>query len=153
MEGHREFTADDLEFLNAALRVNPHLAQATRLLKQISSASGFPLNSRDELAKALAEHRELPFGEGSISVEEALELMPNYYFPIESDEDFMSKIADIRHRIEHPDGLGLAMRWAKEVKEPAAGESPPEISHEAVLERAGFRDGMGPAAGSLGERG
>jgi hypothetical protein len=146
-----EFKADDLESLNLALRTSPHVAQAARVLKKISETVGYPIADKESLQKALGDE-PVPFGEVTIPAETAVDLLPNYYFPIESAEDLTSKMADFRRRIDFPSGENLAIQWAAPANELPKGEKPPNLSDSEIFERSGWKPGQGPQIGGLGRR-
>jgi hypothetical protein len=147
-----EFRRGDVKHLNATLRAFPEAAYAARALKLVSDRVGFPIESREQLRKGLAGERDVEFRGERLEVDETLELLPDYYFPIESPEDFLAKIADLRERAAQPDGRNVAIKWAEPGAEPR-GKRPPELSHEEVLRLSGWTEHRGPGAGGLTQRG
>lgn len=153
MEGRKkeEFGAGDLAHLNLAMRAFPQVAEAAKVLKLVSEKTGFPVENREALLKAIGGH-EVPFGGQHVPAETAVDLLPNYYFPIESAEDFLSKMADFRKRIEHPYGEGLTVRLRAAEAPAPEGLEAPRVTDEQLFRLSGFEPSKGPGSGGLSSR-
>jgi hypothetical protein len=143
-----EFTPDDLRYLNLALRAFPGVAHGLRARRL-----RFPVEGAQALREAVdasgARH-----GGSEIPVEHLPELMPEFYFPIESEEDFVAKVADACGRQREPDGPNLPTVVLMEAKAARRGD-PPTITDDEIFRLAGIRtsDPATPSVGGLAKHG
>jgi len=108
--------------------------------KDISKKAQYPLNSFDDLAKALGgEHAKVKYEGKDRKVAEARQI-PAEFYPIESEEDLIAKLAHLRSLSgDKPEGVSTAQPPSK--LPPEAG-SPPN-----------FPESMRPRKGVPGARG
>jgi hypothetical protein len=148
-----EFTPDELRYLNMALRAFPNVAHGLRAVVDVARRLRFPVEGAQALREAVdasgARH-----GGSEIPVEHLPTLMPEFYFPIESEEDFMAKVADACGRQREPDGPNMPAVVLMEAKAERRGD-PPTISDKEILRLAGIRtdDPATPSVGGLAKRG
>jgi hypothetical protein len=146
-----DFTPDDLPYVNLAMRAFPHVAHGFRALVTVTSKLSFPVSGPDEIARAAGGHT-LRYGDSDIPLDELPDLMPAYYFPIESAEDFLAKVADVCERVREPQGRNLAATLM-EAKAPDPGHSPPNIDVAEIIRVAGLDERAAtPSAGGLHRR-
>lgn len=146
-----DFTPEDLPQLNLAMQAFPHVAYGLRALIAVTSRLSFPVSSPEDIARAI-EQDYLRYGESEIPVAELPTLMPAYYFPIESPEDFLAKVADVCIRVREPAGRNLASTLM-EATAPPPDESPPDMSVDDVMRMGRVSEGPAvPSAGGLRQR-
>jgi len=94
------FEPDDLDVINELVRVHPELNELLAAVKSVTDAMGFPIESRGELAEALARRRKdeesWRIGEGSGFLSTVMYDMPAFYFPIVSRKDLIAKLVEFR---------------------------------------------------------
>lgn len=145
-----DFGPEDLQHINVVLRAFPHAAQSVRMLRRIESTTGFPIKDREALLQAVGDE-DVDFGTAKVPAHAAVELLPNYYFPIESPDDFLTKVADLRRQIEHPFGENVSVHLrAAEAKAP--DHDPPGLSEKEIHKISGFQPGKGPGSGAISQR-
>lgn len=145
-----KITADDLSLVNRVLRQHPDVEEIVRAVKQVSANAKYPINTFDELAKAMGgEDATVTFRGRSMKVAEARRFIPAYYFPIGSEDDLVAKISDLqeRARVGAPPAPvdispGLTVHWA-EPKEKPAGLEPPKVTAEELASLATKFPGTG----------
>jgi hypothetical protein len=64
-------------------------------LREVAIRATFPIRDRAELRQLLGEDASLTVRGRVLPVNEALALLPTYYFPIGSEADLVSKFADL----------------------------------------------------------
>jgi hypothetical protein len=72
------------------------LQDIERVAKDVSKKAGFPLRSQEELVDALGGKDGKFKYEGKDRKAEEAEQIPDEMFPIESEEDFVGKMASLR---------------------------------------------------------
>jgi len=142
-----EFTPDDLPLLNTVMRAFPHVADGFKSVIEVTRMLSFPVESPDQLSQAVG-NVDLRYGDAVIPVGDLPTLMPAYYFPVESEEDFLAKIADVCARVRAPEGLNLAVSRLIEATAPSRGGTPPTISDDEIVSLARLRES--PAIPSVG---
>jgi hypothetical protein len=106
-----QYNSKDLDVINKVLRFYPDVDELVAIIKRVSKAKKFPLNSRPELMNILATEKE-PAGkekeEGptAAGVRRSISLLPAYYFPIASADDLIAKLVEFRAGVA-PVGGGL----------------------------------------------
>jgi hypothetical protein len=92
------YEPDDLDVINELVRLHPAVNELLVAVKSVAAATQFPIESRGELAEALARR---PGGEEPQHPSEASRLlsaitseMPAYYFPIVSRRDLTAKLVE-----------------------------------------------------------
>lgn len=149
-DAFEEFTQDDLPMLNATMRAFPHVANGFRAVIGVSNALSFPVEGPDQLRNSIAGARYVRYGDSEIPVDDLPELMPPYYFPIESHEDFLSKVADVCARVREPQGVNMPTARLAEAAAVSRGRALPETTKEEILSLAGLREGKtAPGVGGV----
>ncbi|MEO3926238.1 hypothetical protein ABGB07_20550 [Micromonosporaceae bacterium B7E4] len=144
-----DFTPDDLRYLNLALRAFPGVAQGLRAVVDVASRLRFPVEEASALQAAI-DSSGVRLGSQDIPVEHLPQLMPEFYFPIESEADFVAKVADACARQREPYGPNMPAVTLMEAKAERRGD-PPQIDRKQILQLAGFRpDEAQPASPSVG---
>lgn len=146
-----DFTADDLPMLNVAMRAFPHVGDGFRAVVNVSSRLNFPVESTEELQKVISDIGGIRYADTDIPIEDLPTLMPAYYFPVESVEDFFAKVSDVATRVREPDGPGMATTRLIEAVAPLrkmAGEAP-SIRVEEIRRRVGLSDTATPSVGGI----
>jgi len=148
-----EFTPDDLRYLNMALRAFPGVAHGLRAVVDVASRLRFPVENARALRETI-DRSGIRHGDSDIPVEHLPELMPEYYFPIESEEDFVAKVADACARQREPHGPNMPAVALMEAKAERRGD-PPDLTDQQIFEIAGIRpdDRPSPSVGGLAKRG
>ena len=146
-----DFTGDELDYLNMSLRAFPSVAYGLRAVVTVTSRLSFPVEGPDPLREVIAG-AGVRFGDSEIPVEHLPELMPDYYYPIESPDDFVTKVADACARIREPNGANMPNAVLREATAELRGH-PPDISDEEIFRMAGIRGPeSAPSAGGLARR-
>ncbi len=147
----QDFTADDLKHLNLALRAFPNVAHGLRAVVDVAGRLSFPVEGPDTLREGVAS-TGVRYGDSDIPIDSLADLMPEYYFPIESEDDFVSKVSDAAQRQREGDGPNLPRAVLMEATAARRGD-PPDISDERFFEMTGIsRDDSGPAVSGLRRR-
>ncbi|GIG92097.1 hypothetical protein [Plantactinospora endophytica] len=147
-----DFTPDDLRYLNLALRAFPGVADGLRAVVDVAARLRFPVEGADALRAAI-DSGGVRLGSQEIPVAQLPQLMPEFYFPIESEEDFVAKVADACARQREPYGPNMPAVTLMEATAERRGD-PPRISEAEILRLAGFRpDEDGPASPGAGSPG
>jgi hypothetical protein len=148
-----EFRPEELRHLNLALRAFPNVAYGLRAVVSVIGRLSFPVEAAAELREAIGASG-VRYGDSAIPVEQLPQLMPDYYFPIESEEDFIAKVADACGRLREPAGQNMPAVVLREATAQRRG-APPDISDDRVLALADIRSGdeARPGSGGLAKRG
>jgi hypothetical protein len=144
-----DFTHDDLPILNAVMRAFPQVEDGFRAMVELSSRLSFPVESPEVLYRAVAKVGSIRYGDSQLPIEALPTLMPAYYFPIESIEDFVSKVSDVTSRFREPDGPGLTAARLREAVAPRRAEEPTISDHE-IRRQADVSDA--PGVGGIRKR-
>jgi hypothetical protein len=99
--------------------------------KNVSKKIQYPINSFDDVARALGgDNADIPFEGKGHKIGQIRRLIPAEYFPIESEEDLVAKIAQLRGEGGEADTDPVT--YANPVAAPEKGkENPPNIpAHE-----------------------
>jgi hypothetical protein len=64
-------------------------------LRELATRATFPIRDHGELGRLLPEDASLTVRGRVLRADEALALLPSYYFPIGSEADLVSKLADL----------------------------------------------------------
>jgi hypothetical protein len=64
-------------------------------LREFAARATYPIRDHAELGRLLAEGQSLTVRGRVLPADEALALIPAYYFPIGSEADLVSKLADL----------------------------------------------------------
>lgn len=110
--------------------------------KEISGKVNYPINSADELVRSLGgDQAEVKHEGKGHKVGQARQALPAEYFPIESEEDLITKIGGLRilHGDEPED-----VKMGKERTGPSDVGDPPNISESDLPQPRGV-----PGAGRL----
>jgi hypothetical protein len=67
----------------------------TEDLLQLATRAKFPIRDHAELGQLVTDNANLTVRGKILPLKEALTLLPNYYFPIGSEADLISKLADL----------------------------------------------------------
>lgn len=147
-----DFTPDDLPYLNMAMRAFPHVAHGFRAVIVATSKLSFPVSGPDDLRAATGDGYQLRYGDSEIPVDDLPQLMPAYYFPIESAEDFLAKVADVCDRVREPEGRNIASTLM-EATAASPDSLPPDIAIDEIIKMSGLEQGTAvPSAGGLRQR-
>lgn len=146
-----DFTPEDLPLLNAAMRVFPHIGIGFRAMLHIASRLSFPVESSEALQRVVAEIAKDGYTESLLPIDSLPLLMPVYYFPIESVEDFFAKVSDVTSRLREPEGPGMGAARLREANAPRRAE-PPTISNEEVMRQADAVAFTAPSVGGISKR-
>lgn len=96
------YEPNDLDVINELVRVHPEVNELIAAVKAVMAATEFPIESRGELAEALALQRtgEEPrrVGEGFRLLSVITSDMPAFYFPIVSRKDLIAKVVEFGGR-------------------------------------------------------
>ncbi len=139
-----EFEEKDLPLLNPVLANHPGVREPASLVKQISARAKFPIEGLDDLAASLGgPDATFNLGGRTISLAEAREFIPAYYFPISSERDLITKLSDIQSRpssitrvpeAPHPTER-IDVKWeAQRVELPPDALDAPKLSAQQVFE-------------------
>jgi hypothetical protein len=91
--------AEDLPLVNRLLQTQPEFGDLLNVIKKVGAGTKYPVNSFDDLADALGgDKATIMFGGRTVTMAEARNLVPAYYFPIGSERDLVAKISDLRSR-------------------------------------------------------
>lgn len=86
----------DLPLINRLLQAHPDLHESIGLVKQLNQKAKYPINNFEDLAKALGgDNATFTFRGRTMTMSEAKAAIPAYYFPIASETDLMTKMADL----------------------------------------------------------
>ena len=129
-----DFTPDDLPMLNTAMKAFPHVGDGLRTMVDLGNRLSFPVESPEQLQRAVGEAGTLRYADVDISLEDLPALMPAYYFPLESVEDFFAKVSDVTGRVREPDGRGMAVTRLREAVAQRRSE-PPTITDDEIRDR------------------
>lgn len=143
----------DLPLINRLLQAHPDLHETIGLVKQLNQTAKYPINNFEDLGKALGgENATFTFRGRSMTMSEAKAAIPAYYFPIASESDLMTKMADLStalppaaHTTIKPSFESTIRLMAPSAVKPPA-EKVPTISDEELHKLSGFgskRPGMG----------
>jgi len=144
--------ADDLHLVNRLLQFQPELRETIDLIRQVIGKVKFPIQSFDDLSEALGgDDKTVTFRGRTLTVGEARNLIPAYYFPIGSERDLVAKITDLAKGRQGPPSTPPLEAGIKLM--PAAAQRPerlesPNISADDVLRLSGFGK-RAPGAGGL----
>lgn len=87
---NREFVMDDLELLNAALKLHPTLFSAAHLVYAARKIGiSYPLKEVDDLKPIFGKFPT--FGSLEIEFEKAKKFIPPKFFPIESEDELLAR--------------------------------------------------------------
>lgn len=130
-----EFTPEELKYLNLTLRCFPNVAYGLRAVVSVTTRLSFPVEGPDALREVI-DAAGIRYGDSEIPVKDLPDLMPEYYFPIESEEDFVTKVADAAARQREPAGPNMPQAVLMEATAEKRGE-PPDISDERFFKMIG----------------
>lgn len=130
-----EFTPEELKYLNLTLRRFPNVAHGLRAVVSVTARLSFPVEGPEALREVIAA-TGIRYGESEIPVESLPDLMPEYYFPIESEEDFVTKVADVAARQREPQGPNMPGVVLSEATASQRSD-PPDISDDQFFEMIG----------------
>jgi hypothetical protein len=152
-------TEQDLRLIKRVLQLYPEVEELILTVKKVASSTKYPIQSFSELAEALGgEESVVNFRNQPMSLKEVRALIPVYYFPIGSEEDLIAKIADLQARGlrrgygepgQEVQDISTAGALRAAVAKKPEGLTPPNISMEHILERAGFHQQPGPGIGGF----
>jgi hypothetical protein len=130
------FQPEDVRLINLVLRHYPDVSDVIHAVKHAVSRVTYPVRTVDELADALGG---LTIAGGAFSLADAERLLPPYYFPIASEEDFVAKIADLRAQAAGLSALPPEddVTWIAPVAAAPEDSLPPAIKVEDVPSSAG----------------
>lgn len=141
-----DFTADDLPWLNLLMRGFPAVSHGFRAVIAVGQHLDFPVESTEQLAKAVDAGDYGYDGKTTIPVDQLPSMMPAYYFPITGEDDFIRKVADAAARHSAPDGPNMPSVTLREATAAAPDSKPPFESVEEVIKAARLR----PREGATG---
>lgn len=149
-----EFTPDDLPMLNTAMRAFPHVGDGFRAMLEVGGRLEFPVESPEALQRAIAERGSPRYGDWEIPMDDLPALMPAYYFPVESVEDFFSKVSDVTARVREPEGRSMGAARLREAVAPprARAEEAPTISDDEIRRKVDLADVPAPSIGGIRRR-
>jgi len=130
------FEPEDLRLINLVLLHYPDVSDVIRAVKHAVARVTYPVRTVDELADALGG---FTIAGGAFSLADAERLLPPYYFPIASEEDLVTKVADLRAQAA---GLSAIppeddITWIAPVEAAPENSLPPAISPADVPSSAG----------------
>lgn len=133
---------EDISLINRVLKVYPEITDVIYAIQIISPKVVYPIQNFDELSNALREEDQTMFLENhSFNFMNVIKNIPKYYFPVISENDLITKLADLRSRM--PSGSeqisqeadlanSLNLLRGERLDAPPAGEKPPNISGEEI---------------------
>ncbi len=87
---------EDLSLVNRLIQVHPDLQDTIAVVKQVNAKGKYPIESFDELAKTMGgDHASITFRGRTLTMADARNVIPAYYFPIQSEADLLAKMADL----------------------------------------------------------
>jgi hypothetical protein len=128
------FTAEDLPVLNAAMHAFPHVRDGFRAMVDVGTRMSFPVESPEALQRVIAEVGPVRYGDSEIPLDDLPALMPAYYFPVDSVDDFFAKVSDVTARVREPDGVNMPGARLREAVAPRRGEEP-TITDDEIRQR------------------
>ena len=130
------FGPEDLRLLNLILPHYPDVMDVVRSVRHAVGRVTYPVQSFEQLADALGG---VTIAGGSFSIADAQRLLPPYYFPIHSEEDLISKVADLRAQVGSLEALPREEDAALMVpsEQPPENSRPPQIDLPAIPMTAG----------------
>jgi hypothetical protein len=135
------FVPEDLPLINKVLQLYPDIIEVIKIVQLISPKVTYPIQNFEEIANALgSEEVTMSLGDQSFNLVDIGQFLPNYYFPIGSEDDLIAKIADIRAQLfssvqvsEETDTVaGLNLLRGEVHATPPEGTEPPNISMEEI---------------------
>ena len=126
---YQPYGPQDLDLINQVLQQHPEVDEVIRALKTISSKGKYPIQSFDDLAASLGGPKDsVTFRGQSLTVEQLRSLIPSYYFPINSQQDLIAKIGDVRGsgKTDQPTHPEPPDHWEEPNKAVPPGLGPPE---------------------------
>jgi hypothetical protein len=124
----------DLPLINRLLQAHPDLHETIGLLKQVNQSAKYPINSFDDLAKALGGET-FTFRGRTMTMAEAKEAIPAYYFPIGSESDLMTKMADLSTALPAPAHTTVKPTLESAIKLMAASAvKPPSVEAPKLID-------------------
>lgn len=147
-----DFTPDDLPLLNAAMRAFPHVGDGFRAMVEVGKRLEFPVEAPEALQGAIAEAGTVRYGDSEIPVDDLPALMPAYYFPVESVEDFFTKVSDITARVREPDGRNMAAARLREAVAPMRTDDVAVMDDDEFRRRVDLAGLAVPGVGGIRRR-
>ncbi|TCK75050.1 hypothetical protein [Acidipila rosea] len=87
---------EDLALVNRLMQAHPDLQDTIAVVKQVNAKGKYPIDNFDELAKTMGgEHASITFRGRTLTMADARNVIPAYYFPIHSEADLLAKMADL----------------------------------------------------------
>lgn len=88
--------ADDLPLVNRFMQVHPDLQDTLAVVKQVNAKGKYPIENFDALAQAMGgDKASITFRGRTLTMADARNVIPAYYFPIQSESDLLAKMADL----------------------------------------------------------
>ncbi|MBF2063175.1 MAG: hypothetical protein IGS39_01890 [Calothrix sp. C42_A2020_038] len=136
----QEFLPEDLPLLNRVLQLYPDITEVIKIVQLISPKVNYPIQNFEEIANALdSEEVTISFEDQSFNLIDIGQFLPDYYFPIGSEDDLIAKIADIRAQVfssvqveETETSTGLNLLRGEAQPNPPEGTEPPNIPMEEI---------------------
>jgi hypothetical protein len=135
------FLPEDLPLINRVLQLYPDVTEVIKIVQLISPKVTYPIQNFEEIANALgSEEVNMSLGDQSFNLIDIGQFLPDYYFPIGSEDDLIAKIADIRAQVfssvQASEGTetasGLNLLRGESQATPPEGTEPPNISMEEI---------------------
>ena len=136
---------EDLPLVNRLIQVHPDLQDTIAVVKQVNAKSKYPIENFDALAKAMGgEQASITFRGRTLTMADARNVIPSYYFPIQSEADLMAKMADLSKGLPPasaalktpPIESSIKLMEASAIK--PANLSAPQMDTEEILKVASF---------------
>ncbi|HEX6290597.1 MAG TPA: DUF6065 family protein [Herpetosiphonaceae bacterium] len=127
------FEAADLDLINRVLQHYPEVVDLISTLKMLSKQTVYPIQTPDDFVAALGgPDATISFHGRSFSLAALRSAIPAYYFPIDSEDDLIAKLADVQARVRggppvQPDHADI--QWGEQVDTPPDVPPPDELLH------------------------
>jgi hypothetical protein len=136
--------------MNAERPERANLQEFLQKAKRVSDQLNYPIVDTEQLAEALGGHEaKVAWGGRRHKVSQAVKVVPDYYFPIESEEDLLVKAVNLE--LFRPGTRIAPLKMARERKEKSADKRPPRSIQKLGLRVTGKSIEGGPAI-VVGER-
>jgi hypothetical protein len=112
-----------------------HMDEILDAAKRVSDRTRYPIRNLKQLVDAVGgEEASFDFGGQGYKLGPLQRLVPNEYFPIESHEDLVAKIADLRARAGP---IEQDVQWGEEARSPADNAGQPDIPQNEIPQHRG----------------
>lgn len=138
--------ADDLALVNRFMQVHPDLQDTLSVVKQVNASGKYPIANFDALAQAMGgDKASITFRGRTLTMADARNVIPGYYFPIQSESDLLSKMADLSKGLP-PASTATTLKTAPlensiklmEASATKPTHAMPKMDVEAIFKKASF---------------